>query len=151
MHFFHFVGIFLFIVFSYYFFCVSMVSVTTFPLPFLLPSFLPFFFSFVFLGLHLQHMEVPRLGVESELQLLACGMATATPDPVSIYDLHCSLQQHWIFNSLHEARDHTYILMDTSWVLNLLSHNRNSSTSIYCFCFFFLGPIFFLLVSLAWS
>ena len=79
-------------------------------------------------------MEVPRLGVESELQLLACGMATATPDPVSIYDLHCSLQQHWIFNSLHEARDHTYILMDTSWVLNLLSHNRDSKSvlpSIY--------------------
>ena len=27
--------------------------------------------SLVFLGLHLQHMEVPRLGVESELQQLA--------------------------------------------------------------------------------
>ena len=27
--------------------------------------------SFVFLGLHSQHMEVPSLGVESELQLLA--------------------------------------------------------------------------------
>ena len=26
-----------------------------------------FFLSFVFLGLHLQHMEVPRLGVKSEL------------------------------------------------------------------------------------
>ena len=30
-----------------------------------------FFFFFVFLGPHLWHMEVPRLGVESELQLLA--------------------------------------------------------------------------------
>ena len=28
-----------------------------------------FFFSFCFLGLHLQHMEVPGLGVELELQL----------------------------------------------------------------------------------
>ena len=27
-----------------------------------------FFFFFSFLGLHLQHMEVPGLGVESELQ-----------------------------------------------------------------------------------
>ena len=27
----------------------------------------PFFFLFCFLGLHLQHMEVPRLGAESEL------------------------------------------------------------------------------------
>ena len=32
---------------------------------------LVFFFSFLFLGSHLQHMEVPRLGVELELQLLA--------------------------------------------------------------------------------
>ena len=28
-------------------------------------------------GLHLQHMEVPRLGVQSELQLLAYATATA--------------------------------------------------------------------------
>ena len=30
-------------------------------------SFFLSFFFFVFLGPHLQHMEVPRLGVESEL------------------------------------------------------------------------------------
>ena len=36
------------------------------------------FFSFHLLGLYLRHMEVPRLGVKSELQLLAC--ATARPD-----------------------------------------------------------------------
>ena len=36
------------------------------------PSGLPFLFGFVlFLGPHLQHTEVPRLGAESELQLLA--------------------------------------------------------------------------------
>ena len=34
--------------------------------------------TFFFLGPHLPHMEVPRLGVEWELQLLAS--ATATPD-----------------------------------------------------------------------
>ena len=33
---------------------------------------------FIFLGLHPQHMEVPRLGVESELQLLSYTTATAT-------------------------------------------------------------------------
>ena len=38
-----------------------------------------FFFSF--LGAHLQHMEVPGLGAESELQLQAYTTATATPDP----------------------------------------------------------------------
>ena len=33
-----------------------------------------------FLGSHLWHMEVPRLGVKSELQLPAYTTATATPD-----------------------------------------------------------------------
>ena len=36
----------------------------------------PPFFPFCFLGLHVLHMEVPKLGVESELQLLA-----HTPQP----------------------------------------------------------------------
>ena len=45
-------------------------------------------------------MEVPRLGVESELQLLAYTTATAMPDP----------------NPLSEARDRTLILMDPSRV-----------------------------------
>ena len=36
---------------------------------------------FAFLRLHLWHMDVPRLGVESELQLPAYARATATPDP----------------------------------------------------------------------
>jgi len=35
------------------------------------------FFSFCFLGLHLKHMEVPRLGVELELKLPAYAAATA--------------------------------------------------------------------------
>ena len=38
-------------------------------------------FFFVFLGPHLQHMQVPRLGVELELQPLANNTAMATPDP----------------------------------------------------------------------
>lgn len=37
-----------------------------------------FFCLFVFLALHLQHMEVHRLGVESELHLQAYATATAT-------------------------------------------------------------------------
>ena len=35
----------------------------------------------LFLGSYLQHMEIPRLEVESELQLLACVTATAISDP----------------------------------------------------------------------
>ena len=44
-------------------------------------SFFFFFSLLFFLGLHLQHMEIPRPGVESELQLLAYTTATAMPDP----------------------------------------------------------------------
>ena len=73
----------------------------------LLPE-LPLFF--VFLGPHLQPMEVPRLGVESELQLPACTTATATPDPSHICDLLHSSWQRRILNPLSEARDQTYIL-----------------------------------------
>ena len=71
-------------------------------------------------------MEVPRLGVQLELQLLAYTTATAMPDPSHIWDLRHSLQQRWILNPLSEARDQTHILMDTSPVLNPLSHIRKS-------------------------
>ena len=51
-----------------------------------------YFYIFVFLGLQPQHMEVPRLGVKSELQLLACATAIAIPDPSRVCDLrHSSL------------------------------------------------------------
>ena len=40
-----------------------------------------FFLPLVFLGLHLPHMEVPKLGVQSELWLPAYTTAIATPDP----------------------------------------------------------------------
>ena len=49
--------------------------------------FLSFLFSFVFLGPHLRHMEVPRPGVESQLQLQAYSTATATPDPSCICEI----------------------------------------------------------------
>ena len=71
---------------------------------------------FCFLGPHLQHMEVPRLGAESKLQLPACTPATATLDPSCICDLHHSSQQCWILKPLSEARDQTCNLMDPSQV-----------------------------------
>ena len=52
-----------------------------------IPLFLIYLFIFVvFLGPHQWHMEFPRLGVESELQLLAYTIAT-TPDPSCVCDL----------------------------------------------------------------
>ena len=50
-------------------------------------------------------MEVPRLGIQLELQLLAYTTATATWDLSLVCDLHHSSQQHWILNPLSEARD----------------------------------------------
>ena len=61
-------------------------------------------------------MEVPRLGFESELQLLAYATATATWDPSHIFDLHHSAQQCRTLNPSNEARDGTRILVDTTWV-----------------------------------
>ena len=77
-----------------------------------------FFFFLVFLGLHPQHMEVPRLVVESELQSLAYTTATAMPDLRHVCKLHCCSWQCQILNPLSKARDRTCILMDTSWVLH---------------------------------
>ena len=68
-------------------------------------------FFFVFVGLHAWHMEVPRLGVQSELMLLACATATATPDLSHFFDLHHSSQQCRILDPLSEARDQTCNLM----------------------------------------
>ena len=69
-----------------------------------------------FLELHLWHMEVPRLGIESELQLPAYATGIAMRGLGHICDLHCSSRQCWIINPLSKARDQTRVLMDTSWI-----------------------------------
>ena len=66
-----------------------------------------------------------RLGVKSELQLLAYTAATATPDLSHLCDLPYSLGQCHILNLLREAKDWTCILMDASQVHNSLSHKGN--------------------------
>ena len=73
-----------------------------------------FYFIFFFLGPHLQHMEVPRLGGESEpqLQLQTFPTATATPDPSCICDLPLGLWQHQILDPLREARGRTRTLTE---------------------------------------
>ena len=62
---------------------------------------------FAFLGLHPRHMEVPRLGDESELQLPAYAIATGMQDLSLVYNLHQSSQLRQILNPLSEARDRT--------------------------------------------
>ena len=55
------------------------------------PSFVCVCVCVCFLGLHLWPMEVPRLGVESEPQVLAYTTATAMLDPSFVCDLHPQL------------------------------------------------------------
>ena len=57
-------------------------------------SIYPILFFFLFLGLHLWHMEVPRLVFKLELWLPAYVTATAT---------HTTDPQCWILNRLIEA------------------------------------------------
>ena len=64
---------------------------------------------FVFLGLHSWHIEVPRLRVESKLQLPACATATATWGANHICNVYHSSWQHWILT-------HQGVLV-FSWIL----------------------------------
>ena len=61
--------------------------------------------SLIFLGPHLKHLEVPRLGIESELQPVAYAIVTAIQALNCLCDLHHNTQQCWILNPLSEARD----------------------------------------------
>ena len=62
-------------------------------------------------ALYPRHVLLLRLGVKSELQLLACIITTATQDPSHICDLHHSPQKCQILNPLRETRDGTCNLM----------------------------------------
>ena len=84
-------------------------------------AFFVFVFVFCFLVPLLQHMEIPRRGVKLELHLPPYATATAMWDPSCICDLYHSSQQCQILKPVSEARDQTHILMDASWVRNLLS------------------------------
>ena len=78
-------------------------------------------------------LEVPRLGVKSELQLLAYAPATAISDPPDlsfIFELHCNSWRHQILNPLSGARNQTCGIMDQLDLL-LLSHNRDSTLVLF--------------------
>ena len=71
------------------------------------------FLFFCFLGLHLQHIEVSRLVVKSELQLPAYTTAAAMQDLSCVCDLHYSSRQCPLLNPVSDTRDWTCILVDT--------------------------------------
>ena len=68
-----------------------------------------------FSGPYLQHMQVPRPGVEYKLQLQVYAIATAMPDLSHICYLCHSSRQCQILNPLSEAKDRTLVLVDTGW------------------------------------
>jgi len=60
---------------------------------------------YIFLGPHWRHMEVPRLEVKMELQLLAYTTATATWDlPRHVCNPHHSSWQRWILNPTEQGQ-----------------------------------------------
>ena len=61
-------------------------------------------------------MEIPTLGVKSELQPPAYITATAMPGPSCICDLYHSSWQCQMLNPLSKVRDETCVFMDTSWI-----------------------------------
>ena len=61
-------------------------------------------------------MEVPRLGVELELQQLAYAIATATQDLCYVCNLHLSSQQCWFLDPLSKVRDSAYILVEANQI-----------------------------------
>ena len=75
-----------------------------------------YLFIYCFLGLYPWHMDVPGLGVESEVQLPAYTTAIATWDLSHVCDLQHSSRQHWFLNPLCKTRDRTRTLMDPSQI-----------------------------------
>ena len=63
-------------------------------------------------------MEVPKLGVQLELQMVDSATATAMLDVSHVCDLHRSsqLRLKLNLNPLSKVRERTCIFMDTSWV-----------------------------------
>ena len=104
-------------------------------------------FFFFFLGPNLQHMEVPRLGTESELQLLAYTTVTAMQDPSRVCDLHQNSWQREILNQLSEARNQTHILMVTSRICYCWGTTETPKAFFFFFLFWlpvayeFPGPV----------
>ena len=112
---------------------------------FLLPCLFFFFFFFVF-GPHMQHMEVPRLGVELELHLLPYHSHS------NICDLHCSSWQHWIPDPLSEAGDRTHILMNAGGI-RFCCTTKGTSHHFFWWMFCYHPPSFpfFLFVPMAYG
>ena len=84
-------------------------------------------------------MEIPRLGVEWELELLAYVTATAMWDLSCIYDLHHSSWQRQILNPLSEARHRTHNFIVPSQVrfqCTTMGTPRPSYSGLLEYCYY---------------
>ena len=79
------------------------------------------FFCFIcFLGPHPQHMEIPRVGVKSELQWLAYTTATTTQDPSRVCNLHHRSLTQWVRLGIEPT---------SSWILvRFVNHRARTGT-----------------------
>ena len=96
-----------------------------------------YFFQFFFFGLFraapaAYEGSQARSRILMEVWPLAYTTATATPDTRHVCNLHHISCQCWILNSLSEAGDRTYILMDASQI-HSTEPNGNSSFSKFFF------------------
>ena len=81
-------------------------------------------------------MEIPRLRVESELQLPAYTIATATADLSHICNLPHSSQQHRILNPLSEARDQIHNSWFLAGFVSAVPQQELQMITVFCFfCF----------------
>ena len=94
---------------SNYSFCLYIVLLILFSCLCSYSSLHFFFFFFFFLGPHVQHMEVPRLGVQLELQLLTYITAIAM-----LWD------PSWVCDLCH-----------SSWQCQILTHLRGQGSNLY--------------------
>ena len=108
-----------------------------------------FFFFFCFLGPYPQHVEVPRLGVESDLQLPA-SHATATQDSSCDCDLHCSAWQrsilnHWVRPGISPLPSWLlvgFVTTEPQWELLFFNINKKYKNYEIPFIFFVFVGIF---------
>ena len=108
---------------------------------------LSLFFFFFFFGLHLQHMEVPGLGVKSELQLLAYTTATAMWNLTHICNLYCSLQQRQILK-LSTGTEQASSCILVGFLTSLATVGTPTGVSLSFFLSFFLFFFFFFFLGL---
>ena len=72
-----------------------------------------------------------QAGVQIRATAAGYTIATAIPDPSHVCNLTTAHSNAGSFNPLSEAGDRTCVLMDTSWILNLMSHSGNSGKSYW--------------------